>query len=79
MSSKQRQKARDGNGMYQTIRLSSCVSVQGECVEVLNDGQVVIRVGKTEYRGRPIERRAPPTIRVADMAPADPAPQPQTL
>jgi hypothetical protein len=44
--------------MYQTIRISSCVSVQGECVEVLNDGQVVIRVGQAEYRGRPIERRA---------------------
>jgi hypothetical protein len=65
--------------MYQTIRLSSCVSVQGECVEVLNDGQVVIRVGKTEYRGTPIERKVPPTVRVADMTTAGPAPQPQTL
>ena len=43
--------------MYQTIQVSSCVSVQGEFVEVLADGQVVIRVGATEYRGRPVPRR----------------------
>ncbi len=44
--------------MYQTIQVSSCVSVQGELVEMLGDGQVVIRVGKCEYRGRPIQRLA---------------------
>jgi hypothetical protein len=42
--------------MYQTIQLSSCVSVQGEFVERLCDGQVLIRDGKTMYRGRPIQR-----------------------
>jgi len=47
--------------MYQTIQVSSCVSVQGEFVEVLADGQVVIRVGEKEYRGRPIPR--PPLSR----------------
>jgi hypothetical protein len=45
--------------MYQTIQVSSCVSVQGEFVEALSDGQVVIRDGKTEYRGRPVSARAP--------------------
>jgi hypothetical protein len=45
--------------MYQTIQVSSCVSVQGEVVEALGDGRVVIRDGQTEYRGRPIQRRAP--------------------
>lgn len=44
--------------MYQTIQVSSCVSVQGEFVENLADGQVVIRVGEAEYRGRPIAQRA---------------------
>ncbi len=43
--------------MYQTIQVSSCVSVQGEFVENLADGQVLIRVGDTEYRGRPIPQR----------------------
>lgn len=40
--------------MYQTIRVASCVSVQGEFVEDLADGQVLVRVGETEYRGRPV-------------------------
>ena len=43
--------------MYQTIQVSSCVSVQGEFVEALADGQVLIRVGEAEYRGRPIPQR----------------------
>lgn len=43
--------------MYQTIQVSSCVSVQGEFVESLADGQVVIRVGEAEYRGHPIVQR----------------------
>jgi hypothetical protein len=45
---------------YQTIQLASCVSVQGEFVEILADGQVVIRVGEKEYRGHPIARRCGP-------------------
>ncbi len=44
--------------MYRTIQLSSCVLVQGEFVEALADGSVVIRDGVTTYRGRPINKRA---------------------
>lgn len=40
--------------MYQTIQLSSRVSVQGEIVETLGNGDVVIRNGGTLYRGRPL-------------------------
>ena len=40
--------------MYQTIQVSSCVSVQGELVERLPDGDVLIRDGGQLYRGRPI-------------------------
>ena len=40
--------------MYQTIQLSSRVSVQGEIVETLGNGDVVIRNGATLYRGRPL-------------------------
>ena len=40
--------------MYQTIQLSSCVSVQGDLVEALPNGEAVIREGGQLYRGRPI-------------------------
>lgn len=40
--------------MYQTIQLSSRVSVQGEIVERLPDGRVVVRDGLNVYRGQPI-------------------------
>ncbi len=40
--------------MYQTIQLSSCVSVHGEFVETLNNGDVIVRDGDMVYRGRPI-------------------------
>ncbi len=43
--------------MYRTIQLSSCVLVQGEFVEVLADGQIVVRDGMTMYRGQPIAKR----------------------
>ena len=43
--------------MYQTIQVSSCVSVQGEFVEMLSDGRMVIRAGSALYRGRPVARR----------------------
>lgn len=49
--------------MYQTIRVSSCVSVQGEFVECLSDGRVVIRVGESEYRGQPVVRTPMPRLR----------------
>lgn len=40
--------------MYQTIQVSSCVSVQGDLVESLPNGEAVIRDGNQLYRGRPI-------------------------
>ena len=40
--------------MYQTIQVSSCVSAQGDLVEQLPNGDVVIRDGGHTYRGRPI-------------------------
>ncbi len=40
--------------MYETIQLSSCVSVQGELVDVLDNGDVVVRDGRSTYRGRPM-------------------------
>ncbi|WP_424932877.1 hypothetical protein [Amaricoccus macauensis] len=44
--------------MYQTIQLSSCVSVHGEFVEALKNGDVIVRDGDTVYRGRPIGKAA---------------------
>lgn len=40
--------------MYQTIQVSSRVSVCGEIVERLPDGQVVVRDGLNVYRGQPV-------------------------
>ena len=40
--------------MYQTIQVSSRVSVQGEIVERLPNGQVVVRDGLNVYRGQPV-------------------------
>ena len=40
--------------MFQTIQVSSCVSAQGDLVEQLPNGDVVIRDGGHTYRGRPI-------------------------
>lgn len=40
--------------MFQTIQVSSCVSAQGDLVEQLPNGDVVIRDGGQTYRGRPI-------------------------
>jgi hypothetical protein len=42
--------------MFETIELFSRVSAQGEIVEILGNGEVVIRDGRTYYRGRPIGR-----------------------
>ncbi len=39
---------------FQTIRVSSCLSIQGEFVETLASGEVVIRDGRSMYRGQPI-------------------------
>jgi len=40
--------------MYLTIQVSSCVSVQGDLVEALPNGDAIIRDGRTTYRGRTI-------------------------
>jgi len=51
--------------MFQTIKVSSCVSAQGDLVEQLPNGDVVIRDGVNVYRGRPI---APLSATVAAAA-----------
>lgn len=42
--------------LYQTIRVSSCVSIQGEFVEALANGDVLVRDGRKLYRGQPIRK-----------------------
>jgi hypothetical protein len=44
--------------MLQTIQVSSCVSVHGELVEVLRNGDMIVRNGSRNYRGRPITARS---------------------
>ena len=44
--------------MLRTITVGSCVSIQGQVVETLADGRVVIRVGDQTYTGRPITAAA---------------------
>lgn len=39
--------------MY-TIQVSSCISVQGDLVETLPNGDAIIRDGRQFYRGRTI-------------------------
>ena len=63
--------------MYQTIQVSSCVSVQGDLVEHLPNGDAVVSDGRNVYRGRPIAAiaRAPP---IAPLRPiARPATRPE--
>ena len=55
--------------MYQTIQLSSCVSVQGDLVEALPNGDAIISDGRTTYRGRTIAPVASVTA-----VPAQPSP-----
>jgi hypothetical protein len=40
--------------MLKTIIIGSCVSVQGTFVKTLANGLVVVRVGQTEFAGRPV-------------------------
>ena len=40
--------------MYQTVQVSSCVSVQGFLVEHLPNGEAIVSDGIKTYRGRPI-------------------------
>jgi hypothetical protein len=42
------------NKMYQTVQVSSCVSVQGFLVEHLPNGDAIVSDGLKTYRGRPI-------------------------
>lgn len=42
------------NQMYQTVQVSSCVSVQGFLVEQLPNGDAIVSDGLKTYRGRPI-------------------------
>ncbi|HVL22022.1 MAG TPA: hypothetical protein VM422_13760 [Amaricoccus sp.] len=60
--------------MYQTIQVSSRVSVQGEIVERLPDGRVVIRDGLNVYRGLPVAPFVVARDALARLAavPADP-------
>lgn len=46
--------------MYQTIRVSSCVSAQGELVEHLPNGDAIVRDGRQTYRGRLIAPMSAP-------------------
>lgn len=41
-----------------TITLSSCVSVQGIFIRKLANGKIVVRVGKLEYQGFPVQKLA---------------------
>ncbi|MGI3185250.1 hypothetical protein [Nioella aestuarii] len=40
--------------MIKTIVIGSCVSVQGTFVKKLANGLIVVRVGQTEFAGRPV-------------------------
>lgn len=59
---------------FQTIRVSSCVSIQGEFVESLANGDVLVRDGRKLYRGQPIGTGAVPMhaamVRPVDMSSA---------
>lgn len=44
--------------MLRTILMGSCVSVQGVFVRQLQNGKVLVRVGKQLYAGRPVATRA---------------------
>ena len=43
--------------MFQTIQVSSCVSVQGELVEQLPNGDAIVRDG-AQHLSRPADRAA---------------------
>ncbi len=44
--------------MLRTILLGSCVSVQGTFVRKLKDGRIVVRVGNTDFKGKPVAAQA---------------------
>ncbi|MEL6601150.1 MAG: hypothetical protein AAFR40_16665 [Pseudomonadota bacterium] len=43
-----------GREMLKTIMLSGYIAVQGELVKVLNNGRMIVRVGKRMYEGVPV-------------------------
>lgn len=43
--------------MLTTIRLGSCISVQGDFVAQLPTGELLVRDGSKLYRGRPVPSR----------------------
>ncbi len=44
--------------MLRTITLGSCVSVQGTFEKQLDNGKILVRVGKLLFEGYPVERKA---------------------
>lgn len=40
--------------MLKTIMLSGYIAVQGEFVRALNNGRMIVRVGKRHYEGVPV-------------------------
>jgi len=42
--------------MVRTITVGNYVSIQGVFVRSLDDGRIVVRVGKEEFSGRPVTR-----------------------
>jgi hypothetical protein len=40
--------------MVKTITIGSCVSVQGNLVQNLADGRIVVQVGNQRFTGRPV-------------------------
>jgi hypothetical protein len=44
--------------MLTTIRLGSCISVQGDLVAQLPTGEFLVRDGSKLYRGRPVPARS---------------------
>jgi hypothetical protein len=58
-------------GCYQTIQVSSCVSVQGDFVELLANGDVLVRDGRHVYRGRPVASAVPEPLARDTRAPKD--------
>ena len=55
--------------MFQTIQVSSCVSVQGELVEHLPNGDAVVSDGRSVYRGRPIAAMTAAEVRILPRVP----------
>ncbi len=44
--------------MLRTITLGSCVSVQGAFVRNMENGKILVRVGKRLFEGQPITKTA---------------------